>query len=62
MFNTNRSKVLSLVAQRDNILNMHTAKDSAKVALRCKEDSSVMKFIAVATILFLPGAYVTVSI
>jgi hypothetical protein len=45
----------NLLAQRDNKLNITIAQAS-------KKDSTTMRSIAIVTILFLPGAYIAVSI
>ena len=52
---TNISKVNNLLAQHDSRLNL-------TIAEATKRDSSAMKTIAIVTMLFLPGAYIAVSL
>ncbi|KAL9100232.1 MAG: hypothetical protein Q9163_004371 [Psora crenata] len=52
--------VYSYTAQRENALNIEIAKDSKSIAAACKRDSSAMKSIALLTMLFLPGTFVSV--
>ncbi|MCJ1307310.1 hypothetical protein MMC25_000956 [Agyrium rufum] len=52
------SAIYSLIAQRDNILNLQVAHDSKRLADASRRDSSAMKTIAVLTIVFIPGTFV----
>ena len=49
------------MGQRDNKLNIEVARDSKSIAAESKRDSSSMKTIAVLTIVFLPGTFVSVN-
>ena len=49
------------MAQKDTKINIKLAETSAAMAKASKEDSSVMKTIAVLGMFFLPGTFVAVS-
>ncbi len=51
-----------MIAQRDNTNNLQKAETSAWIAKMTKEDSFAMFTLALMTILFLPGAWVAVSV
>lgn len=50
------------LAQQDTEVSLRLARTSAEIAMAAKRDSSSMKVIAVLTTLFLPGAFVGVSV
>ncbi|KAK6536837.1 hypothetical protein TWF281_001047 [Arthrobotrys megalospora] len=54
-----QTAIYNLIAQRDSKLNIELAKDSRMLAIASKRDSSSMKTIAVLTIAFLPGTFVS---
>lgn len=58
---TSNLKVHNLIAQRDSLRNIEIGKDTKEVAAASKRDSSAMKTIAVLTMIFLPGTFVSVS-
>ncbi|KAI9800880.1 MAG: hypothetical protein M1825_003663 [Sarcosagium campestre] len=51
--------VLNLMTQRDTRMNIEVARDSKAIAAASRRDSSAMKSIAVVTIVFLPGTFVS---
>jgi hypothetical protein len=53
--------VLNLVSQHDANVNIELAKDSKRIALESKRDSTSMTAIAVVTMFFLPGTFTAVS-
>ncbi|EPS36405.1 hypothetical protein H072_10093 [Dactylellina haptotyla CBS 200.50] len=54
-----QTAIYNLLAQRDSKLNLELARDSRMLAIASKRDSSSMKTIAVLTIAFLPGTFVS---
>jgi hypothetical protein len=48
--------------QRDSSISLEVAKQSTKIAVASKRDSSAMKAIAVLTMVFLPATAVAVGI
>ncbi|KAK6520846.1 hypothetical protein TWF506_001089 [Arthrobotrys conoides] len=54
-----QTAIYNLIAQRDSKVNIELAKDSRMLAIASKRDSSSMKTIAVLTIVFLPGTFVS---
>jgi hypothetical protein len=52
--------VYNLVVQRDNKDNLKLAKISTDIANTTKDDSFAMRTIAVMSIFFLPGTFVSV--
>ncbi|KAK6351433.1 hypothetical protein TWF718_004593 [Orbilia javanica] len=54
-----QTAIYNLIAQRDSKVNIELAKDSRMLAIASKRDSSSMKTIAVLTIAFLPGTFVS---
>ncbi|KAI9799361.1 MAG: hypothetical protein M1833_004060 [Piccolia ochrophora] len=55
-------QIFNLMAQRDTKLNLEVARDSKSLAAASKRDSSAMKSVAVVTIVFLPGTFLSVSL
>lgn len=53
-------QVHNLITQRDSLRNMDLGKDTKEIAAASKRDSSAMKTIAVLTMVFLPGTFVSV--
>jgi hypothetical protein len=53
--------VLNMISQRDAGMNIKLAKNSNKIALEAKRDSTSMMAIAVVTMFFLPGTFMSVS-
>ncbi|KAI9838488.1 MAG: hypothetical protein M1838_004562 [Thelocarpon superellum] len=51
--------VSNLMMQKDNAINIEVAKDSKSIASASKRDGTAMKTIAIVTILFLPGTYIS---
>ena len=56
-----KPQVHNLIAQRDSLRHIEIGKDTKEVAAASKRDSSAMKTIAVLTMVFLPGTFVSVS-
>ena len=56
---THLAVVFNFMAQRDNLTNISLASDSRLIAAASRRDSSAMKTIAVVTMVFLPGTYVS---
>jgi hypothetical protein len=52
---------MSLAAQKDSNINKRIAEQSKQIALETRRDSEAMKTIAILTMLFLPGTFVSVS-
>jgi hypothetical protein len=52
--------VLNLISQRDTDMNIKLAKNSNKIAIEAKRDSTSMMAIAVVTMFFLPGTFTSV--
>ncbi len=48
--------------QKDNLTDIEVAADSRSIAQASKRDSSAMKTIAVLTMVFLPGTFVSVRL
>lgn len=55
-----RKQVYNYIAQTDNHLNQELAADSREIAAASKRDSSAMKALAVLTMFFLPGTFISV--
>lgn len=53
--------VLNLISQRDTGMNIKLAKNSNKIAMEARRDSTSMMAIAVVTMFFLPGTFTSVS-
>ena len=56
---THLAVVYNFMSQKDNLTNISLASDSRLIAAASKRDSSAMKTIAVVTMLFLPGTYIS---
>jgi len=54
-------QVHNLIAQEDNLRNIELARDSKTIAVASKQDSSIMKVLAVLGTLFLPASFIAVS-
>lgn len=50
-----------MISQNDSRASITVAEESTNLALAAARDGSVMKSIAVVTMLFLPGTFVSVS-
>lgn len=55
-------QVYNFMQQRDNQTNLRVAAASRSIAQASKHDSSAMKTIALPTMVFLPGTFVSVSL
>jgi hypothetical protein len=62
-----QSQIYNLLAKQDNELSQQIASqsrdltdDSRQIAAASKRDSSAMKGIAILTMVFLPGSYISV--
>lgn len=51
---------MSLAAQKNSNINKRIAEQSKQIALETRRDSEAMKTIAILTVLFLPGTFVSV--
>ncbi|KAK2761198.1 hypothetical protein FQN54_001719 [Arachnomyces sp. PD_36] len=51
--------LMSLAAQKDSNVNKRIAEQSKQIALETRRDSEAMKTIAILTMLFLPGTFVS---
>jgi hypothetical protein len=56
------SALFNMIAQRDQSLSIGIARDSRTLAVESKRDSSSMKTLAVVTMVFWPGTFVTVRL